>query len=337
MNRSASPKDRLAGALFALGMLRRFARARRRCLTIFCYHRIRAHETEDTPFDSGVLGPTASLLEAQLSWLQEHTRVLDLEDYLEIARGSRLPPEPCSLVTFDDGYRDNYELALPVLRKLGLPAVFFIPTQLVSERCVGWWDIIAYLVKKTARTRIEAAGRSIDLSSRPLAAIARLQDLMKTRASSETAGLIDDLSRSTGVALPTPEEQDEQLVSWGQLREATRQGVAIGSHGHSHRVLATLDDREVSEELEISKEILEAQIAAAVRSIAYPCGGRAHYDQRTMRIAASRGYLAGFTLNTGTTGSWPRDQLEVCRHSPGATLARFAGLVALPRQFAWGS
>lgn len=337
MNSHHSAKDRVAGLLFASGVLRGFARARRRSLTIFCYHRIRAHETEDTLFDAAVYGPTPSELEAQLIWLKDYTRVLSLEDYLELACRAEPPSAPCSLVTFDDGYRDNYELALPVIRRIGIPATFFIPTQLISERRLGWWDLIAYLVKKSEHAEITVGGRRLQISGRTDATIAKLQDRMKRRPSRETSSLVDELARSTGVDLPSPEEQDAQLMTWRQLRETADESIAMGAHGHSHRVFSTLDDNELREELESSKEILEHETAAAVRSIAYPCGGRAHYDERTKKAAAACGFLAGFTLNTGARNNWPKHKLEVSRHSSGTTLQRFAGLVALPRLFAWRS
>jgi peptidoglycan/xylan/chitin deacetylase (PgdA/CDA1 family) len=335
MDTHGSTKDRIAAALFALGVLHPFARARRRSLTVFCYHRVRAHATEATLFDAGVYGPTARELQAQLRWLKKYTRVLSLDEFLELAQRPEPPSEPCSLITFDDGYRDNYELALPVLRELVLPAIFFISTQLISERRLGWWDLIAYLVKKTERAQIELGGRCFQLAGRTAAAIAELQHRMKTLPCAETSGLIEELARSTAVALPTAEEQSSQLMSWKQLREAADHGVAIGAHGHSHRVLTTLGDQDVRAELVSSKRMLELQMAAPVHSIAYPCGGKSHYDERTKSIAAACGFLAGFTLNASARSIWPEHRLEINRHSPGATLERFAGLVAMPRLFAW--
>src|SRR5439155_22062407 len=131
------------------------------------------------------------------------------------------------LITFDDGYLDNYTLAYPVLKRHAAPAIFFIPTRLIAEGQVGWWDAIAYLVKKSTKYSAEDRGRVIGM----------FHEKMKREPASETAELVERLAEDCGEPLPDPELQASQLMSWDHIREISRE-MAIGAHGHTHRVLA---------------------------------------------------------------------------------------------------
>src|SRR3954453_17635843 len=119
-------KVRAAELLHAVGLLQYLRWRDGNRLTIFNYHRIRPDGDFSSRFNEGVYGPTASDFRQQVSWLKRHTRVLGEDELLAIMKSGEAPSEPCSLITFDDGYRDNYTLAYPILRDLGARAMFFI-------------------------------------------------------------------------------------------------------------------------------------------------------------------------------------------------------------------
>jgi len=103
-------------------------------------------------------------------------------------------------ITFDDGYRDNYELAYPVLRAHAAPAIFFLCPGLIDRSTLGWWDLIAYLVKQSTKSAIILHGETFQLAEKSRDTIETLQNRMKLRPDAETASLLEELSQACEVA-----------------------------------------------------------------------------------------------------------------------------------------
>jgi peptidoglycan/xylan/chitin deacetylase (PgdA/CDA1 family) len=268
-------------------------------LIVLNYHRLRSDDPREEPaFEEGVFGPTARQFEQQMRWLARNTEVLGEGDVLERLESGKAFGAPSSLVTFDDGYADNHAIAFPILRRLGLPAIFFIPTGLVSSRRLGWWDIVAYVVKRSGRSSIRILGEEISLSDRRRA-IHQLIEKVKRRHDGPEPYSLEELAGACDVPLPSTELQAGELMTWEQLREVSRCGIAIGSHTHSHPVLSMLGREAQGTELRTSKEILERELGTRVRSVAYPFGGRGHFGPDSMSVASECGYELGFSFRGG--------------------------------------
>ena len=121
-------------------------------LLVLNYHRI--GNPDDDPFDPDVFSATGDQLSEQISYLRRHVSVVTLEEAQAFVDGTRREKTPrCRvLITLDDGYLDNYQVAFPILRSHGVQGVFFLVTSLVGSCAVPWWDHIAFLMK-TARLR----------------------------------------------------------------------------------------------------------------------------------------------------------------------------------------
>src|ERR1041385_2743514 len=122
-----SKKSLLAHFLYHSGFLRGAASFRQKGIVVITYHRIRPDGGPPISdcLDENVFGPDQSNFERQVKWLKRNLTVLSEPELLEVIQNSRVK-EPCAVITFDDGYRDNYELAYPVLRAHGAPAIFFV-------------------------------------------------------------------------------------------------------------------------------------------------------------------------------------------------------------------
>ena len=129
------------------GVLERFPN--RSSLIVLNYHRIGTASTE--PFDSGVFSVTPEQLAAHADFLKSHYNVLDLEGAIRATVSGQWPRRSSVLITFDDGYRDNYDVAFPILAARGLPATFFLVSTFVGSSELPWWDSIAYIVKNSKR------------------------------------------------------------------------------------------------------------------------------------------------------------------------------------------
>lgn len=303
-------------------------------LVIFNYHRIKPPGTGTFPFDDGVFGPDQEALRDHFKCLKENADVISEQELLEHVQSHRKLPKSCAMVTFDDGYRDNIDLALPIIQEQGIPALFFIPTQLIESRELGWWDSIAFLLKKTRSPVISIRGTTFDLSTNRAHAISELQSWMKHLKIGQTETLVDEISQACGVDVPSFELTTNELMTWEQIREAKKKGITIGSHTHSHRVMSTLPHSEQMEELRVSKQILERELEVQIKSVAYPVGGVRDYNRETEKFAKSAGYELGFSFQTGGNRLDQMSPFSVSRISAEENISLTYAAVTFPSIFA---
>jgi peptidoglycan/xylan/chitin deacetylase (PgdA/CDA1 family) len=159
---------------------------------------------------------------------------------------------------------------------------------------------------------------------------------MKSRGSEKTAPLLAELSAACGVAFPERKLEEEQLMTWAQIAEVSRNGVAIGSHTHTHGVLATLPEGGQRWELGESKRVLEQRLARPVRTIAYPAGSYGNFTPATMRITRECGYTAGFSFHSGGNLLGRVNPYDIHRiPATGIFDPMFACSAFFPEQFTW--
>lgn len=331
-------KELLANLLYHSRLLLPTASLFPKGILVLTYHRIRSGDPtvpDQDQFDQHVFGPTQHEFERQVKWLKGNFDVLPEESLLSVLREQSTYRSRYAAITFDDGYLDNYTLAYPVLRAHSMPAIFFICPGLIDSRTVGWWDAIAYLIRKSERPAITIHGQIIPLGAEKQVAIRELTTWMKLRPSSDTANLVPELAQACGVDLPDPRLQERQFLTWEQVVEVSRNGVDIGSHTFSHRVLATLDEESQLWELRQSKAALEARLSRPIRTLAYPVGGYEHFTPQTMRLAKEAGYECAFSAQTGY--NLPNGQPFNIRRiaSTNDFDPLFACSTVFPRAFSW--
>lgn len=279
-------------------------------LYIFNYHRV--GDANSTDFDPNVFSCDATHFRAQVELVRSRFRVITIEETLRVLAAGR-PTEPLALITFDDGYRDNFATAFPILRELGVPATFFLPTDFIGTSKVQWWDEIAWLVRHTGVDEI-----AVSFTPKPIRVqrdeigmtIRRVLTAFKRAPSSGEQKLAE---LRTALRATMPASVIEQLfMSWDEAREMRAGGMDIGSHSHSHRILAHLTLQEQESELRSSKAILERELGETVPSIAYPVGAHDSFTRDTERLAGEAGYQVGFSFINGInrTGSLPRFALR---------------------------
>lgn len=328
----------LAEVLFRTRLLRLFA-ARGRCrFLVLNYHRIWPDDRLGvTPFDAGVFGPTATEFRDQVLWMKRNFRtLLSEDDLIDAVHEKNFARGPGVMITFDDAYRDFYEIAYPVLKENRVPALVFVPSGMINERQVGWWDVIAYLVKHSSTPCFSYAGQRFDVENDRQAVIARLQGMVTASGPYTADGLINDLKGILGARMPSTPEQDAQLMTWGQIREVAASGITIGSHAYAHNVLSKLGRNEQRWEIEESRRVIEQQVGNTVRSISYPAGRKRHYNATTLDLVEQAGYELGFSF-TCRINTWKSIQrYEIRRCEAESSMAVNYGMCFLPEVFCHG-
>ena len=337
-------KELLADVLFNSKVVNLFKRLpMRNKLIVLNYHRIRPSGPQlQTAFDDGVYTVDVDEFARQIKWLKLNTRILSEKELIDHHFESGfLPPRastPCVVITFDDGYRDNYTLAFPILKYFEVPAILFVTTQMINNRLLSWWDIIAYLIKHCRKPFIAFDGEKFFLPDQRYDAITFFQQRMKLKQYEQTQYLLSELSEACEVALPDSALQEREILTWEEIREMTRHQVAIGSHTHTHRVLSTISMSSQKEEMILSKLIIEENIGSPVLTISYPVGELQFITPETSEIAAASGFLLGFTTNTGVN-DWknihPYKIKRIARLLEKVSTVSL--LTVLPELFTWDS
>jgi len=330
-------RELLAKVLYRSGLWHSLSRLNPNSLVVLNYHRIRPnHPTEPCLLDEEVFGPTQDTFESQMKWLKSNFQVLSESELLEVVANPEFFEGHLAAVTFDDGYRDNYDLAFPVLSAHAVPAMFFVCPALIDERRLGWWDLIAYLVKQSERASVSLRGEVIPLGEHKPAAIRKFTGWMKQLPAAETVNLPEKLAEACGVQFPDQSFCDRQLMTWEQIRAVRLHQIAIGSHTQTHRVLATLPEEGQRWEMTESKTALEAQLGAPVRTLAYPVGGYENFTTLTMRLARDCGYAGAFSFHSGINLPGDGNPFNLRRIAPADHFdALFACGAALPQAFSW--
>ena len=337
-------KELLADILFNSRLVSLFKHLpMRNKLLILNYHRIRPNDPHfSTAFDDGVYGVGEDEFARQIKWLRSNTLILSEKDLIDHRRdGGFIAPAtstPCVVITFDDGYLDNYTIAYPILKHYEVPAILFVATQMVHARQIPWWDVISYLIKKCEKSFIQVNGRQFPLGNQRKEAIDFFLLLMKREKYEHTKYLLSELSEACEVALPSPELQDREILTWKEIREMAQHRITIGSHTHTHRVLSTLSPSAQKEEMILSKLIIEENIGQPVQSISYPVGEPHYITAETPMIASVSGYVFGFTTNSGVN-DWNSIQPYGIKRTARLLekVSTVSLLTVLPGLFSWDS
>jgi peptidoglycan/xylan/chitin deacetylase (PgdA/CDA1 family) len=282
-------------------------------LLVLNYHRI--GDPEKTPYDPGVFSATPDDLDQQIALLKKHTRVVTLEEVIAIAENQTPLQGPCSLITFDDGYRDNYDLAFPILRSHGVQGVFFLPTSYIGTGKLPWWDAIAYILKHSAHRQFVLTYPSraeFDLAKEPLEGVLRRILAIYKMPGVRGEPFIADLERACHAKRPQ-DEAERCFMSWKEAAEMVQAGMSFGAHTHEHELLAKLPVGQQYTEVVKSRQIIEERLGAPVHALAYPVGSRTSFSADTISVLKRANYRAAFSFYGGMNVPSAIDRFDIRR------------------------
>ncbi len=285
-------------------------------LTVLGYHRIC---DPASPGFSGLesnVSATPAMFARQMDYVKRRFNVISLEALRAyVADGVALPPRPL-LITFDDGYLDNYTHAYPILRERGLPAVLFVVSRWLGSAYRPWWDTCADLFRHTAKTRAVLFGIGERDLGTPAARHRALEDMLprlKALPDEEKQRQVIALGEVLEVSLPDPQEQ--RFFSAAQAREMAGHGVVCQMHTASHPILTRIPFDMAQAELAECRDTLEAEIGGQMVALAYPNGMFEDFNPAIMAHLRSMGISLAFTLENGPIrlGQLRRRALEIPR------------------------
>lgn len=275
---------------------------------------------------------TGGDLRRHLLYLRRHYRILHLEAAMEelsmpSKHGKRVGDRRTPLVlTFDDGYYDNYTHGLALARELQMPFTIFLTPGYTESGDYFWWREGNRLVSHTQMGEATIEGRIYHLD-RPKERNRLAEAILTSVCQATSVAERQEFLRVVRQALPVspsvaPEEKPALPLKWAEVREMEESGwVSFGVHTMHHPILAYLTDpTEVQREVEECRTMLEQQLGHPVRTFAYPIGQLQHIGDNAIRAVQKAGYEWAFTTLYGfnTPRSDPhllrRIEVDVSQH-----------------------
>jgi peptidoglycan/xylan/chitin deacetylase (PgdA/CDA1 family) len=287
-------------------LLSRGSKAR---LSILIYHRVRPAPDEMFPGEVDT-----ETFDWQMRCLRTYFNVLPLGTAVAMLQAGKLPPGAAA-ITFDDGYRDNYEVALPILQRHGLCATFFIATGFLGDG-IMFNDVVIESFRRATSAELDL--REIGLGVYPLisstqrrAAVEETLPKLKYVERRARAERVDRLAQIAGVNVPR-----ELMMTEEQVRQLHRAGMEIGAHTVNHPILTALHVDDGRAEIEASREALSAITGAPVTLFAYPNGRPGvDYSAEHVEIVRQLGFSAAVSTAHGIASS-DLDVFQLPRFTP---------------------
>lgn len=269
-------------------------RARMPRFAILCYHRI---GSGGIPFYSQL---PAKIFESQIRYLCSRYRVISLELMIqEMAQPQNVLPAVA--ITFDDGYRDLFTNAFPILKAYRVPATIFLTAGCIETGEVAWYDRVFLALRIAAGDTFELIldrPRRFDLSSESARMDAAVEIIRYLRAVSTSRR--NELCAALERQIPLPPDQlRDRMLSWEQIRTMDRAGISFGSHTISHPMVSRLTQQEMKTELLESKRMIEQCLGHPVHSFAFPFGKREDYGVLPRELLLRAGYHCAVTTEWG--------------------------------------
>ena len=272
-------------------------------LTVLNYHRI------DDPFREGFdtfrpnVSSTSAGFATQMDYVSRKYNVISGTELAAFIKGRHQLPAHAAIVTFDDGYYDNYANAYPILKSRNLPAIIFLATNFIGSHKPFFWDLIAYCFFHTKREQAQlpllGAQSWADGTARQVV-MQRLIEALKKISEMEKQKVIDQLPQILEVGV-SDEAFKNLMMSWLDAKELSENGIELGAHTASHPILTRISLDAVSAELLQSKQRIEAEVGKPVLSFAYPNGQSSDFNHEVIDRVHRAGFQSAFTLLPGPT------------------------------------
>jgi peptidoglycan/xylan/chitin deacetylase (PgdA/CDA1 family) len=308
------------------GFCRILERAHSGSVTILTYHRVLPTSVKAVTHSQPMI-MEERIFKQQIQFLSEKCCPVTMEEALRGLRGECRLPERAVTVTFDDGYRDNFEYAFPTLRRFGVPATIFLSTGVIDEGKSFWWDrfsrVILVILEKMGKEPLaqisfkwpacfrEQLDRIGDDADSRLLGVDKMAHDICNLGERIRQQILDDIEIIAERAESEEFQGDTRIVlDWNEIREMSNSGIEFGAHTVTHAYLDEISNGQALSEVRNSAEQILKQTGKRPRVFSYP-GGR--FNEMAEAVVRSMGFEAAMTAQAG-------------RNVPGCNLFRLRRL-----------
>jgi len=274
----------------------------------------------------------------QMELLASHFTPLTLDQLPAVLDGSLQCAQPPVLVTFDDGYRDNHDIVLPILSETGVPANFFISTGYVGTDRVFWFDYLYMVCRFLPEGTYELPGMGGrhalgTLEQRHQVALRWIEHCFTLR-SEEVDAIVEMTESKHDSVIPDEAREFNLAMDWKQVKALSEAGMGLGSHTVTHPLLRNCTAERQREELLESRRQLEQRLDRDIEHFAYPVGKDFAIPDEGESLRKEAGYRYLFSYEPGViSNSSPPFRLPRLPVEQGQSRAWLKAMLALPEIF----
>ena len=296
----------IATVLYYSGILNLFLlvkekRAGSRKPLILLYHRVIADDDPEMTHSIRGMTTTPEIFKAELNFLKKKFSVISMNNLLKHLEEGTAIPRRSVAITFDDGWRDNYLNAFPILKNHEIPATIFITVNLTGTGDKVWFNkaIMIYKAQKMEPAKIMNIVRSICKDPIPPEElpenIVGFVDMLKPYNNKLIKEVIDQLFEAS---FPAQEKNEfpRNILNWDEIKEMSAAGIEFGSHGMTHGILPLLSKDDIQWELNESKKQMETNLGITIDTFSYPNGD---YNSDIIDMVKAAGYRCALVTETG--------------------------------------
>jgi len=256
----------------------------------------------------------------QLKYLIKNFEIISLSEAVERIKNATIY-RPSAVITFDDGFQNNYEIAFPILLEARAPATIFLITGLVNTDDTVWYCRLNRALAETKKASLELDGTKLDLSGTDAKArsSSAIKHKLKTYTHPQLLTRLQKIILELGADPDRPVEIGSpfRMLGHQEINKMVASGlIEFGAHTHSHAILSPLSPRQRYEEIIRSVNTIEELTERQCKFFAYPNGRPEDYDEDTIKILESCGVRASVTTIEGSNDEMT-PLMELRRHAIG--------------------
>lgn len=300
MSISIAFKKSFAAIIYYSGIVNLLDMANRNTAVILAYHRVLPKSDPDLKFIQPGMYVSESAFEKQIRFLKENFEIVNLEDIADYSG----PKRPC-IITFDDGWYDNYKYAFPILLKHDIPATIFLATSFINTNNWPWPDRISYYFHNSSNSNLQKAENLLkifnikvntnikkvnrfDLVEFVIADLKKLENEMLSEFIKELDSIFSNYKNQLMDKRP--------WLNWEEINEMKKNKISFGSHTHNHVLLTNTSEEQVRFELNHSKKIIDEKLNTNTKLFCYPNG---NYNDNVLKMCKDSGYEIAVTVKRG--------------------------------------
>ncbi len=240
--------------------------------------------------------------EKYLEYFCRKYEIISLDELAQYIHNGRSLPERAVVFTFDDGYRDVYLYAYPMLKKYHAPASVFLTTGHIGSDQPLWWDQVSYAIHNAPSTHVnlDEVGNYCFQSPEDRSRISlRIVDELKDLPDEKKNTLIEQLLIQCQIDIPVNLGK-ELLLSWDEVKEMSNAGIDFGAHSVNHPILTNIPLAQAKDEIISSKKDIEKRLGKEATAFCYPNG---NYNPAIVGLVKSSGFKCAVTCSVSLINS----------------------------------
>jgi peptidoglycan/xylan/chitin deacetylase (PgdA/CDA1 family) len=262
-----------------------------------------------------------------LRYITTYYNVISLQNLIDSLQHGKIPQNSV-VITFDDGFADNYHVAYPLLKHYKIPATVFLVTDCIENKKPIWIQELYYLINTVGAQKIaeglNAVARELcgpwfkpqNNSKRKFDLNKAIEEYLAFSVKKEMRHkILAKLYRDFSIQREKIFAQNEIFLNWDQVRQMRSNGISFGNHGASHSPLSALSSDENEIEILQSKYIIEENLGESFLPFSYPFGMAKYYTQEAKEMVINSGHscivTAKPTLNSAQTSRFELGRIDV--------------------------